>query len=443
LRNRTHHAVNWTIEDDSHGRSKGADDRHASARIGGDSQLDSDGTFIYENRELDVWQWVDLVEEDEIDLMRVIRSELHCEHDFDICLENGFRLPEVYESCHGERFLAKKPTDRQGDTDVVLAGGLATGSVLSNTQTILAETETLEANKLLCDDHSRKDDQDLTIEQPSENSYASKVNPKPLKKITIMFHNRMMSHSLANPTVSTIRGTISKKWKLPDECYYFTINGQHESHIENWPNISTIRIHGKIKGGAKPPMGMVTLHFKSTNDAEVYEIKLRDNIQLEDVASMVEDVFDVLSDVKLYQGGSELSPSDALRDLPSATGGKSQITLKPELSFSSDDKIQPLPSMEVWHDETSRWFSRMQDWKSRIVEYFELENLQWHLDKASQEWEEGCFELKIDPQATKPESDPFAQEEELDSMLIYSQWASVTFSRSDSLSPEDMTEYLK
>jgi hypothetical protein len=237
----------------------------------------------------------------------------------------------------------------------------------------------------------QEDDQDLATEYSSGNRHEtsekhhSEVMPRSLKKVTIIFQNQTISRSLPDPTLSEIRKCISEEWKLPGDSYYLSVNGQHEENVTEWPEISTIRIGGTIKGGTQPPMGKVTLYLKSTNDVEVYAITLRDNVQLEDVASMVEDVFEVPSDVKLYQEGGELSLSDALRDWLTATEGKSEITLKPDLTFGATDVIHPLPLVEVWHDETSRRFSRAQKWKKLIVEYFELEEVQWHLDRSSQD----------------------------------------------------------
>jgi hypothetical protein len=137
----------------------------------------------------------------------------------------------------------------------------------------------------------------------------------------------------ANP-VKALKKTVGETWMLPADFSYLTINGKHESiSPAEWMTEIAVQVRVKDQGDSTPPMGSVKLHLKTKTDGRIYELKLRDNVSLEDVATLVEDIFEDLTDVKLYRDGAELSLAEEMREWMSETDGISPFMLKTRLKL--------------------------------------------------------------------------------------------------------------
>jgi hypothetical protein len=188
------------------------------------------------------------------------------------------------------------------------------------------------------------------------------------------------------------RRKVKELWNIPPKMYYLLINGKHESwSAQDWPAQSLVHVCLRgLLGGMKP---RIKVHLKVDDLPKIYAFEIRDDALLGDLNEMIADIFGNVARAGLYQNNALLDIADNLRDWLSNTGGKSEIALKETINFAGDEIIEEIPVMEVIYDDESHWVRDTPDWKKIIEEKFNLCSDPWKLNKASQDWEEGTFQL--------------------------------------------------
>jgi hypothetical protein len=174
---------------------------------------------------------------------------------------------------------------------------------------------------------------------------------------TILSFEKYSVQVLFSPSnaVADLERKVKDLWNIPEKMYHLLANGAHEAiPATSWPELSMVR--AKIGGnvGSNPPAKKTKIHLKTKTSQKISVVEVLDDLALEDVAILVEDIFEDDSDIKLYQEGGLLDLADSIRDWTSSTGEKAQITPSPDVTFNEDEELEQIPVMEVWYDEMSR-----------------------------------------------------------------------------------------
>jgi hypothetical protein len=188
--------------------------------------------------------------------------------------------------------------------------------------------------------------------------------------------------------------------------YYLLVNGKPASKaISSWPARSSIRVCIKgLLGGTKPKEEGTKIHLKINGEPQIYVFEVRKNAVMEDVTTLVDDVFGPGTCKGLFQDHALLDIGDSVSDWLTSTLGKSEISLKADIEFAGNESVVHIPVMETIYDGVSRWVRNTPDWRKVVEDRHQLGDEQWRLDNESQEWEEGPVRVIVDDSSEEEES---------------------------------------
>jgi hypothetical protein len=191
------------------------------------------------------------------------------------------------------------------------------------------------------------------------------------------------------------RRKVKELWNIPMNHYFLKINGMHEDVTPQiWGDNTTVRVEIKgLLGGTKPPPDRIKIHLKIDEDPKIYAFTMKADSTLEEVSDLVSDVFGRSAKAALFQGNAQLDLADSLRDWITSTRSKSEITLGADIDFKGDETIERLPIMETTFEGKIRWIKNDSEWRKMVEESHGLEGTLWSLDKPSQTWEDGAFNI--------------------------------------------------
>jgi hypothetical protein len=200
---------------------------------------------------------------------------------------------------------------------------------------------------------------------------------------------------------------VKEVWNIPKKDYYLLVNGNHEDiPTESWPVLSSIRviIKGPI-GGEKQQKPRIKVHLKIDGTPHVYVLEIREDAILEDVNDMITDVLGNVARAGLYQENAILDIADSVKEWMTVTGSKSEIALKPDVNFKGDEIFEQIPVMETVYDGVSHWVRNTPYWKKITEDHHEIRFDAWKLNKPSQDWEEGTYEIVVEDETSSEEEE--------------------------------------
>jgi hypothetical protein len=381
-------------------------------------------TYIYEDRVVHIWEASDYEypeqeEEDEIARAKIIWERLSPAADWFYCHTDGTRIgggeaiphhahiiiglrdevdPDWWHKAMSESVSPPShwydEVSEQSDSEIVQPECLAPARLGQPGATAQVDDKT---EVFQDSDDTRGKLESCTVVETLKSEPTTLRIAIPDTLPAIISFERQSAQMFFSPdhAIEDFRRKVKELWNIPEKSYYLLINGTHEGiTISNWPPKSMIRvcIKGPL-GGTKP---RIKVHLKVDDMPKIHAFEIREDALLGDVNDMIADVFGNVARAGLYQQNAILDIADGLREWLSATGGKSEISLKPDVNFKGDEVIEQIPVMETVYDGESHWVRNIPDWRRITEERFDIRLESWKLDKPTQDWEEGTFNVVLD-----------------------------------------------